>query len=69
MTTGSLNFVSYVSLNLRRSIFLVILVPPQWIVEPKDASIERNKNAALHCQAKGVPSPNITWKKSNGKFQ
>ncbi|XP_033322593.1 Down syndrome cell adhesion molecule 2 isoform X5 [Megalopta genalis] len=45
---------------------LVVHVPPQWIVEPTDVSVERNKHVALHCQAKGVPTPTIVWKKATG---
>jgi hypothetical protein len=41
-------------------------VPPRWVVEPTDASVERNKHVTLHCQAQGVPQPAITWKKATG---
>ncbi|XP_017879717.1 Down syndrome cell adhesion molecule-like protein Dscam2 isoform X2 [Ceratina calcarata] len=43
---------------------LVVHVPPRWIVEPMDVSVERNKHVALHCQAQGVPTPIIVWKKA-----
>ncbi|XP_031836493.1 Down syndrome cell adhesion molecule 2 isoform X3 [Nomia melanderi] len=43
---------------------LVVHVPPRWIVEPTDVSVERNKHVALHCQAQGVPTPTIVWKKA-----
>ncbi|XP_043507614.1 Down syndrome cell adhesion molecule-like protein Dscam2 isoform X5 [Frieseomelitta varia] len=45
---------------------LVVHVPPRWIVEPTDVSVERNKHVALHCQAQGVPTPTIVWKKATG---
>ncbi|XP_024220499.1 Down syndrome cell adhesion molecule-like protein Dscam2 isoform X3 [Bombus impatiens] len=45
---------------------LVVHVPPRWIVEPADVSVERNKHVALHCQAQGVPTPTIVWKKATG---
>ncbi|XP_011496238.1 PREDICTED: Down syndrome cell adhesion molecule-like protein Dscam2 [Ceratosolen solmsi marchali] len=45
---------------------LVVHVPPRWIVEPSDTSVERNRHVALHCQAQGVPTPNIVWKKATG---
>ncbi|CAL7944963.1 unnamed protein product [Xylocopa violacea] len=45
---------------------LVVHVPPRWIVEPMDVSVERNKHVALHCQAQGVPTPTIVWKKATG---
>ncbi|XP_072747753.1 dscam family member AbsCAM isoform X7 [Anoplolepis gracilipes] len=45
---------------------LVVHVPPRWIVEPIDVSVERNRHVALHCQAQGVPTPTIVWKKATG---
>ncbi|XP_046818554.1 Down syndrome cell adhesion molecule-like protein Dscam2 isoform X2 [Vespa crabro] len=46
---------------------LVVHVPPRWIVEPTDSiSVERNRHVALHCQAQGVPTPVIVWKKATG---
>ncbi|XP_023316145.1 Down syndrome cell adhesion molecule-like protein Dscam2 [Trichogramma pretiosum] len=45
---------------------LMVHVPPRWIVEPSDTSVERNRHVALHCQAQGVPAPNIVWKKATG---
>lgn len=42
-------------------------VPPRWIVEPSDVSVERNRQIALHCQAQGVPTPVIVWKKTTGE--
>lgn len=44
------------------------LVPPKWKVEPMDISVERNKHIMLHCQADGVPTPVVVWKKSIGNF-
>lgn len=43
-------------------------VPPHWLMEPMDTSVERNRHVALHCQAQGVPTPVIVWKKAIGKF-
>ncbi|XP_022918386.1 cell adhesion molecule Dscam2 isoform X1 [Onthophagus taurus] len=45
---------------------LVVNVPPRWLVEPVDISVERNRHVALHCQAQGVPTPTVTWKKATG---
>ncbi|XP_011307192.1 Down syndrome cell adhesion molecule-like protein Dscam2 isoform X1 [Fopius arisanus] len=45
---------------------LVVHVPPHWLVEPMDTSVERNRHVALHCQAQGVPTPVIVWKKAIG---
>ncbi|XP_014291200.1 cell adhesion molecule Dscam2 isoform X4 [Halyomorpha halys] len=50
----------------RYSSKLQVKVPPRWIVEPMDVSIERNRNVVLDCQAQGVPQPTIIWKKANG---
>jgi len=44
-------------------------VPPRWIVEPTDVSVERNRHVALHCQAQGVPTPTIVWKKATGEMR
>lgn len=44
------------------------IVPPRWIVEPVDANVERNRHIMLHCQAQGVPTPSIVWKKATGKI-
>lgn len=46
-----------------------ILVPPRWIVEPGDVNVERNRQITLHCQAQGVPTPVIVWKKTTGNKQ
>ncbi|CAH1170098.1 unnamed protein product [Phaedon cochleariae] len=43
---------------------LMVNVPPRWLVEPIDVSVERNRHVALHCQAQGVPTPTVTWKKA-----
>lgn len=43
-----------------------VSVPPRWLVEPVDVSVERKRNVALHCQAQGVPTPTVTWKKATG---
>ncbi|XP_021698637.1 Down syndrome cell adhesion molecule-like protein Dscam2 isoform X7 [Aedes aegypti] len=45
---------------------LQVKVPPRWIVEPIDVSVERNRHIMLHCQAQGVPTPTIQWKKATG---
>lgn len=44
----------------------VVTVPPRWLVEPTDVSVERNRHVALHCQAQGVPTPTVVWKKATG---
>ncbi|XP_062543638.1 cell adhesion molecule Dscam2 isoform X3 [Armigeres subalbatus] len=52
--------------SARRSGEVTVIVPPRWIVEPIDVSVERNRHITLHCQAQGVPTPTIQWKKATG---
>ncbi|KAJ9598443.1 hypothetical protein L9F63_010887, partial [Diploptera punctata] len=52
--------------EVRYTAKLQVKVPPRWIVEPTDASVERNKHVTLHCQAQGVPQPTVIWKKATG---
>lgn len=44
------------------------IVPPRWKTEPSDVSVERNRHVTLHCQAEGVPTPTVQWKKATGKI-
>ncbi|XP_018569506.1 Down syndrome cell adhesion molecule-like protein Dscam2 [Anoplophora glabripennis] len=50
--------------EVRYTAKLQVKVPPKWLVEPIDVSVERNRHVALHCQAQGVPTPTVTWKKA-----
>lgn len=43
-------------------------VPPKWKTEPVDRNVERNRHIMLDCQAEGVPTPTVVWKKATGKF-
>lgn len=54
-------------MGLRKADLSNVAVPPRWIVEPTDVSVERNRHVALHCQAQGVPTPTIVWKKATGE--
>lgn len=54
-------------LNINCNNTCTCTVPPRWIVEPSDVSVERNRQIALHCQAQGVPTPTIIWKKTTGE--
>ncbi|XP_068892723.1 cell adhesion molecule Dscam2 isoform X6 [Tenebrio molitor] len=50
--------------SARRSGEVNVIVPPRWEIEPVDVSVERNHQVSIHCQAKGVPTPTVTWKKA-----
>ncbi|XP_017138771.1 Down syndrome cell adhesion molecule-like protein Dscam2 isoform X4 [Drosophila miranda] len=52
--------------EIKYTALLQVKVPPRWIVEPADANVERNRHIMLHCQAQGVPTPSIVWKKATG---
>lgn len=45
-----------------------VAVPPRWLVEPRDTSVERTRHAVLDCQAQGVPPPVVVWKKASGNL-
>ncbi|XP_068892720.1 cell adhesion molecule Dscam2 isoform X3 [Tenebrio molitor] len=50
--------------EVRYTAKLQVKVPPRWEIEPVDVSVERNHQVSIHCQAKGVPTPTVTWKKA-----
>ncbi|KAK9876828.1 hypothetical protein WA026_015065 [Henosepilachna vigintioctopunctata] len=50
--------------EVRYTAKLQVKVPPRWLVEPVDVSVERKRHVALHCQAQGVPTPTVIWKKA-----
>lgn len=39
------------------------LVPPQWTVEPKNATVVLGNTVWMDCAAVGFPAPSVTWKK------
>lgn len=43
---------------------LTVNVPPKWIVEPKDVSVQAESDVQLDCQAGGYPQPTVTWKRA-----
>ncbi|XP_050537388.1 cell adhesion molecule Dscam2 isoform X2 [Daktulosphaira vitifoliae] len=45
---------------------LQVKVPPKWTIEPVDVDIERNRQLIINCQADGVPTPTVLWKKATG---
>lgn len=42
-------------------------VPPEWRIEPKDASVTVGKTAVIDCQADSFPAARIEWRLSQGK--
>lgn len=46
---------------------IIPLVPPRWIVEPKDESAVLGTSLSITCKADGFPSPTLQWKQSLGE--
>lgn len=46
----------------RFTVPVTVNVPPKWIVQPKDSSVQAGENIMLHCQADGYPKPAVTWR-------
>lgn len=46
--------------------FLLQIVPPTWIVEPKDTHTNGKENVRMECKADGSPKPTIKWITSKG---
>lgn len=44
-----------------------VLVPPRWLLEPKDIATVAGRPARIDCQADGVPQPHVRWKMATGK--
>lgn len=57
----------YSDQNERKLFLSLILVPPRWIIEPRDTSAVAGRPAKIDCQADGVPLPHVRWKVSAGK--
>lgn len=41
---------------------VTVNVPPKWILQPKDSSVQAGEDISLHCQAEGYPKPIVTWR-------
>ncbi|CAL1281786.1 unnamed protein product [Larinioides sclopetarius] len=46
-----------------RTMQLIVNVPPQWTVEPKNVSVVLGHKVWIDCAAVGFPAPSILWKK------
>ncbi|XP_035206928.1 Down syndrome cell adhesion molecule-like isoform X2 [Stegodyphus dumicola] len=42
---------------------LIVNVPPQWTVEPKNATVVLGNTVWMDCAAVGFPAPSVLWKK------
>lgn len=47
----------------RFTVPVTVNVPPKWILQPKDSSVQAGEDISLHCQADGYPTPVVTWRK------
>ncbi|KAL3174687.1 hypothetical protein MRX96_011084 [Rhipicephalus microplus] len=45
------------------SALLVVQVPPQWVIEPTDASVLLGHSVRMDCWADGYPLPAVTWER------
>ncbi|UYV62082.1 hypothetical protein LAZ67_1007771 [Cordylochernes scorpioides] len=45
------------------TIYLNIQAPPEWLTKPQDVTALEGASSALQCQAKGSPTPRVTWTK------
>lgn len=45
----------------RFTVQVTVNVPPKWILQPKDSSVQAGEDISLHCQADGWPKPIVTW--------
>ncbi|XP_055315262.1 cell adhesion molecule Dscam2 isoform X3 [Sitodiplosis mosellana] len=50
----------------RFTVQVTVNVPPKWILQPQDSSVQAGEDISLHCQANGWPKPIVTWRKAIG---
>ena len=46
---------------------ITVYVYPQFVLTPKDKTVQGGATATLKCSATGVPQPDIAWQKDSGK--
>ncbi|XP_026814848.1 Down syndrome cell adhesion molecule-like protein Dscam2 isoform X2 [Rhopalosiphum maidis] len=51
---------------VNQTAFLMVNVPPRWILEPTDKAFAQGGDAKIECKADGFPKPQVTWKKAIG---
>ncbi|XP_054712942.1 LOW QUALITY PROTEIN: cell adhesion molecule DSCAM-like [Uloborus diversus] len=54
---------SNIASSTNRTMQLIVNVPPQWTVEPKNTSVILGHKVWIDCAAVGFPTPSILWKK------
>ena len=45
----------------------ILQVSPRWILSPEGGEGLVGESLSLPCQARGVPTPQMTWKKAPGE--
>lgn len=48
----------------RFTVPVTVNVPPKWVLQPTDSSVQSGEDLSLHCQADGWPKPIVGWQKS-----
>lgn len=48
----------------RFTVPVTVNVPPKWVLQPSDSSVQSGEDLSLHCQADGYPKPSHTWQRS-----
>ena len=46
---------------------ITVYVYPQFVLTPRDKTVQGGATASLKCSATGVPQPDISWQKDSGK--
>jgi len=49
-------------------LILLIIVPLSWAIEPKDITVNSDKDMKVECRVNGLPKPTIKWISSKGYF-
>lgn len=50
----------------RFTVPVTVNVPPKWVLQPSDSSVQSGEDLSLHCQADGYPRPSIQWQVIKG---
>lgn len=58
-----LGYASNIAGTERFTVQVTVNVPPKWILQPKDSSVQAGEDISLHCQADGWPKPIVAWSK------